>query len=337
MYPDARLDIATGTPADYQAMKLGSNVGVRHKPMLSRGATDPVRFIRRLWQIRSDRLAGGARDEFDSYFRGADLVVFQGGPAWNDVFLHGGKIKEMLLRMQACQSAGAMVVLWGQSFGPFAWRGLGGLVKRRLIKQALNRVNLIAARDLFSLPALARIGVKRPTMIRAADAATRLRVSDEARAESLRHWSDAGLSPTATTLGVCLRDLRNRYGLTDETFETFCDQIAVGLDRAVDDFEQLVFCSTDYRHGRKLCSDLEVFRASCRQDASSRSGPRGAGKNSRRCVGSVLRQMQRAAGRSVASGHLRRRSRDPGGNPGLFRQMLRFCQTGWARGVVRRT
>ena len=264
LFPGVAMEIATGEPDDYAALGLPGEVLIRPKPMLRRGhplaaelAAGPL-----LHALRRRALAGAAAADRES-FAGAGLVVFQGGPQGNDVFLPREKLVELDLRVAAAHAAGAPVVFWGQGFGPFAWAGLEGFRRRRLARRLFRGVDLIATRDAASAPALRRLGV--PTgggrVVEAADAAVRMRVgpADEAAADAaLRR---AGVEPGGRLLAVCLRDLRGRYGLDDAGHERVLAAVAAALDSAGSAFDRVLFCSTDHRERREADSDLAVMRA----------------------------------------------------------------------------
>lgn len=270
LFPDAPLRIATGTPRDCEAFELGGNVAVGPKPML-RPAGGWLGTARAWWLGRRLARAGAVAlpREAAAAFEGVGLVVFQGGPQGNDVFLPRPKLEELGLRFAAARAVGAPVVLWGQGFGPFAWPGPGGWWRRRLAGRVFASADLIATRDRVSAPALGRLGVSGPRVIEAADAAVRLGVGEADEREADAVLRRVGVDPAGRLLGVCLRDLCGRYGFDAAGQAALVGRVADALDRVIDGadgsdgsqaIDRVVFCSTDYRVGRRVASDLDVMR-----------------------------------------------------------------------------
>ncbi|BAM04123.1 polysaccharide pyruvyl transferase family protein [Phycisphaera mikurensis] len=264
LFPAAELAIATQTPADYEAFDLSGPVGVGPKPRL-RSTGGPLAALASWRRLRALRRRGSASSPPAAAraFEGVGLVVFQGGPQGNDVFLHREKLMELDLRVAAAHAAGAPVVLWGQGFGPFAWSGVGGAAKRRWAGRIFRRVDLIATRDARSAPALRKLGVPAGggRLVEAADAACRLRVGEADERAAGAALERAGVDASGRVLAVCLRDLRGRYGLGDAGHGRLLAAAAGALDAAADRFDRVLFCSTDYRTGRERDSDLEVMEA----------------------------------------------------------------------------
>ena len=270
-WPDAEIRVHTGTPEAYagypvcRGMRIGPKpeIGLRSsRSLLPWGLDFQFRYLWHLFDVRyfGGRLGrGGLADTIRESFGWADLVIYQGGPGWNDLFLSPGILRARLLRFAAARHHGAASVLYAQSFGPYRWEGVRGRLIRRFAGGVLNRVDLITVRDDFSLEHLRRIGVRRPRLVQASDAAVRLRAAPADRGRAI--LAEFGIERRERPLiGLSIRAIRGRYGFPEGTQARFEVEMAACLDRVLAELGDVVFLSTDYDEHPGRENDLEAFR-----------------------------------------------------------------------------
>lgn len=271
MWPQARLLILTSTLEVYRALPACHGARFEPKPRSAPppkaawpgGADDHLRYLHRFLDIR---FGGGtfSRDAdlqraLRAYYGWADLVVHQGDPGWNDLWLNLGVLRMRLLRYAAARHFGTPVALLGQSFGPFDREGIRGRAHNRLVGFVLNQVQLITARDLFSMDHLCRLGVRRPRLLLATDAAVRLRSASAQRGREIlgRFGVTVGAGRRRPLVGLSVRAIRQRYDYPDGEEQRFRGEMSRFLDQVVEEIGDIVFLSTDHADHE---NDLEVMR-----------------------------------------------------------------------------
>ena len=275
-WPDANFTILTSTPAAYADYPVCQDATIKAKPQIglkSRKARLPLgvdfhlRYGLHLLNIRffGGRLGGDRQlaQTLRDHFGWADIVVYQGGPGWNKIFLSAGTLRIRLLRLAAARHFGKPSVLYAQSFGPFDWRGPYGWLLRRLAALVLNQTQLITVRDGFSIGHLQRLGVSRPRLVAATDAAVRLPSASPERARDILRQFD--IEPDAASrsrplVGLSVRAIRDRYGYAPGTEARFHQELAEFLDCTLDELADVVFLSTDYDAHADHDNDLETMR-----------------------------------------------------------------------------
>ena len=278
-WPDAEIVIQTSTPQTYAAFGVAHGATVEAKAHLEPAAHARLPLgldahLRYLWRLLDVRLFGGrfggpalARDVRER-FGWADVVVYQGGPGWNRRFLDPTTLRVRLLRLAAARHHGTPSVLYAQSFGPFDWSGPRGRLLRWFTATVLNQVQLITVRDTFSIAHLRRLGVRRPTLVQAADAALRLAPASPARGRAL--LAELGVQRRKRPLvGLSVRAMRARYGYHADVERRVRRELARFCDAVLDELADIVFLSTDYGEHADYDNDLECFadiRAMMRRD-----------------------------------------------------------------------
>lgn len=194
----------------------------------------------------------------EEHYRWADVVVYQGGPHWNDVWLDYPSFGQHILHAAVAEHFSRPVALVSHGFGPFAWAGPSGGLRRRLTASVLRKVSLLVARDRSSREALEHLGIDMSKVLVAPDAALRLRpAAPERGREILQRFGIRAAERPLIALAV--RAMSPRYGFTQAEQRRFHRQWGRFADQTIGQVGDAFFLSTSYRSSGGQSNDLELM------------------------------------------------------------------------------
>ncbi|GAB6059683.1 hypothetical protein JCM31598_28000 [Desulfonatronum parangueonense] len=159
------------------------------------------------------------------------------------------------LFLEAAKYYGAGRYHVGVSCGPFAWSFPERLWRAPLVRNALNRYDILFVRDKFSRPALTRLGIA-TRVVDSTDAAVFLKAEPDKAFSHVEQqiYSTQG-RPRAV---VCVRDYQPRYVEALGAREANLSTLASVLDYVQQTHADVFFLGTDHQPQPTKQTDLQI-------------------------------------------------------------------------------
>jgi len=256
--PPVELRVVTDTPALYRRLPACQGATVVDRASLWPGGWKRWRSALSAATGNLSWLPPERLRRLEEHYRWADVVVYQGGPHWNDVWLDVPSFGQHMLHAAVAEYFARPVALVSHGFGPFAWAGPSGSLRRRLASIVLRKMSLLVARDRSSLGALEHLGIDMSKVMMAPDAALRLRPESPAKGrEILNRFGIRGGERPLVALAV--RAMSPRYGITRAEQEHFHHEWGRFADQIIEQVGDAFFLSTHCASSGGLASDLELM------------------------------------------------------------------------------
>lgn len=254
--PQASFSVWVKNPKEYRLLPELRASEVERLPVVMPGKTLPparklVHFLRARRAILKGRAEAIVKDanvvRFQEAHQTADLVIYQGGPAWNAEWITPGRTLMYHLLYMFAVASGVPIALAGHSFGPFG-RGSSGYFSNAIAAKTLSMVSIITTRDTFSAAELSRIGISPNKVTARADTAWLLDPpAADRRVDKLieKHRIAPPEDRPRPLIFVSLRRLQPTYGLDAIQHDMYeGGEIARFLDHIVESHADVLFIST---------------------------------------------------------------------------------------------
>lgn len=155
--------------------------------------------------------------KINKLFKSADLFLFGGGSLIQDITSSRSLYYYLAIIKLALKNK-VKVMLYGNGIGPLVRKS-----NRRIVRNCLNKVNLITLRDDLSDRLLSEIGVNVPRIIITADPAFTLKFESLGSAAPL--LSESGMPNGVRYAVIAVREFKNTANNFTESIASFCDEL----------------------------------------------------------------------------------------------------------------